>query len=72
MKIPEDLSVMSFDDDQLASYMSPGLTTMRLPYEEMGRIGAELALSPRGDGDCGRENLVPMSLIERESVARLS
>ncbi len=72
MKIPRDLSVMSFDDDQMATYMAPGLTTMRLPYEEMGRVGAEFALSPRVEGDCGREVLVKMPLIERESVAQIS
>lgn len=82
--IPEDLSVMSFDDEQLASYLHPGLTTMRLPYEEMGRIGASYVLSslhrgPKQNNESrledldGRQDqiLVPMPLVERHSVRSL-
>ena len=38
LSVPKDLSIMSFDDEQLAEYLN--LTTMRLPYEEMGRFAA--------------------------------
>lgn len=63
--LPDELSVMSFDDEQLAGYLRPGVTTMQLPYLAMGRAGMELIL----DGDLtGPEVLVPMPLIERDSV----
>lgn len=77
LSIPQDLSVMSFDDEQLASYLMPGLTTMRLPYEEMGRLGTEWVLE-RGDshevgGSATEEQiLVSMPLIERGSVAPIA
>lgn len=75
LSIPTDLSVMSFDDEQLAGYLTPGLTTMRLPYEEMGRFGTDWVLRqadagvPPGKRN-GEEFLVPMPLVERGSVAR--
>ncbi|MDT3767952.1 LacI family DNA-binding transcriptional regulator [Gleimia hominis] len=44
LKIPTDLSVMSFDDEELAALMRPGLSTLRLPYYEMGRLGVAAVL----------------------------
>ncbi|MHA3838288.1 LacI family DNA-binding transcriptional regulator [Terrabacter sp. AAH1] len=68
LRIPDDLSVASFDDDQIASYMRPGLTTARLPYLEMGRRALELLLDPtRTPG----EHLVEMPLQVRASVRAL-
>ncbi len=73
LRIPADLSVMSFDDEQLAGYLTPGLTTMRLPYEEMGREAAQLVLDQLdSEGSMQVRNepiLVPMVLVERGSVA---
>ena len=67
LRIPDDLSVISFDDEELAAYLRPGLTTARLPYEDMGRCGVEMLL-----GDRKRETLrLPMPLIERGSVRAL-
>lgn len=67
LRIPDDVSLISFDDEVLASYMRPGLTTARLPYPEIGAIGAEMVL---GERELCHE-LVPMPLIERESIRRL-
>ena len=69
LRIPDDLSVASFDDDQIASYMRPGLTTARLPYLEMGRRGLELLLA--GDPTPG-EHLVEMPLQVRASIRSLT
>lgn len=73
LMIPADLSVMSFGDEPLASYLSPGLTTMRLPYEEMGRRGAQWASEQANSGKnrsdwADEELLVPMDLVSRGSV----
>lgn len=65
LKVPEDISVISFDDEELASYLRPGLTTARLPYEEMARIGVEMILGRREMTDVR----VPMPIIRRQSVA---
>lgn len=65
LRVPEDLSVVSFDDDELASYVHPALTTVRIPYREMGRIAVELLLSGRTHE--GVQHL-PMPVLKRESV----
>jgi len=41
MRIPEDVSVIGFDDFRLAPYLNPPLTTVRAPTEEVGRVAAE-------------------------------
>lgn len=73
--VPDDISVISFDDEPLASYLRPGLTTVRLPYEEMGRIATDLVLDlgAQNRGETAQkavpsETLVPMPLVERSSV----
>jgi LacI family transcriptional regulator len=68
LKIPDDLSVVSFDDEYLASYLRPALTTMQIPYLEMGRTAMQLVL----DGDAPAQTLVPMPLQERHSVRDLT
>lgn len=66
IRIPEDLSVVSFDDEYLASYLHPALTTMQIPYLEMGRKAMQLTL----DGNPPPKTLLPMPLQDRGSVAR--
>ena len=65
LSVPDDVSVVSFDNDEIAAYLRPGLTTIALPHEEMGRRAVELLL---GDGD-PEQLLVPMPVVERGSVA---
>lgn len=67
LKIPYNVSVVSFDDEELAEYLRPGLTTARLPYDEMARRATRQVLGHRPFG----EELVPMPMIIRESVARV-
>lgn len=66
LEIPEDVSVISFDDEEVAGYHRPGLTTARLPYDEMGRLGIEMLL-----GGVKDHVLLPMPLIRRASVRTL-
>lgn len=42
LSIPEDLSIISFDDIEMSKYMTPSLSTVRLNSEEMGKISVEL------------------------------
>ena len=37
LKIPEDISIVGYDDQEIARYLHPPLTTIRLPYYEMGQ-----------------------------------
>lgn len=44
MRVPEDISIVGFDDIQSAAYQIPGLTTVRQPLRKMGKIAAETLL----------------------------
>jgi DNA-binding LacI/PurR family transcriptional regulator len=44
LRVPEDVSVVGFDDIQSAAYQNPGLTTVRQPLRKMGTIAAETVL----------------------------
>ncbi|MFN4001857.1 LacI family DNA-binding transcriptional regulator [Microcella sp.] len=65
--VPADVSIVSFDNDELAAYMRPGLTTIALPHEAMGRAAVDALLDPERTG----EILIPMPVVERDSVARV-
>lgn len=71
-RVPEDVSVIGFDDIQSAAYQNPGLTTVRQPLRQMGVIAAETLLdrinSPR-QADYPREIIVKPELIVRASTA---
>ncbi|HZU87257.1 MAG TPA: substrate-binding domain-containing protein, partial [Anaerolineaceae bacterium] len=41
---PEEVSVVGFDDQRLAPYLSPALTTVRAPTEEVGRVAVRQLL----------------------------
>ncbi|MBK0419352.1 LacI family DNA-binding transcriptional regulator [Leucobacter sp. CSA1] len=73
LSIPADVSVMSFDDEQLASYLDPPVTTMRLPYLEMGALAMERLLESVVSGAPIPDSrmLVPIPLIERGSVREI-
>jgi LacI family transcriptional regulator len=43
-RIPEDVSVVGFDDIQSAAFQQPGLTTVRQPLRRMGELAAEIVL----------------------------
>jgi len=44
-RVPEDVSVIGFDDIQSAAYQNPGLTTVRQPLRQMGVVAAETLLA---------------------------
>lgn len=68
LSIPEDVSIVSFDDDPIATWLRPGLTTAALPHEAMGRLAVELLLD--GVPQPGTR-WVPMPLRRRASIGRL-
>lgn len=45
LRVPDDLSVVGFDDHLFSGYMTPALTTVKRPIEEISRAGAEKLLS---------------------------
>jgi LacI family transcriptional regulator len=42
LRVPEDISIVGFDDVELAEVVTPGLTTVRQPLAEMGRMAVSL------------------------------
>ncbi len=45
LSIPDDVSVVGYDDEALAADLSPALTTVRIPFYEMGRLAAQHTLN---------------------------
>jgi DNA-binding LacI/PurR family transcriptional regulator len=73
LRVPDDVSVVGFDDIQSAAYQNPALTTVRQPLREMGRIAAETLLRRirRSASDShGGETMVEPKLIIRETTSR--
>lgn len=66
LRVPEDISLVSFDNDEIATYLRPGLTTIALPHEHMGYLAVELLL----EGTRSRDHLVPMPVVMRGSLLR--
>lgn len=50
LRVPQDVSVVGFDDIPFAAYQNPGLTTIRQPLWEMGRLAAETVLMRIANG----------------------
>ena len=72
LSVPGDVSVVSFDDDLIASWIKPQLTTVALPHYELGRAAIRVL---RGEAEAptnGHAGVlrIPMPLRERESVGR--
>jgi LacI family transcriptional regulator len=72
LKIPDDLTVIGFDDSPLASRLCPSLTTMRQPIRDMGRLAAEkvMAKIANQDGPPSAATTVFPHLVVRESSGR--
>lgn len=71
--VPKDVSVIGFDDNFHARYMSPALTTNRQPIEKAGEISVELLLDLLKKNDLtSPKHVLKTELIERESVSNLT
>jgi DNA-binding LacI/PurR family transcriptional regulator len=70
MKVPDDVSVIGFDDIAWASHTEPPLTTVRIQREEMGRLAANLLIRQieAGSGKAPATKL----LMQTELVVRMS
>ncbi len=68
LRIPRDVSVVGFDDVPFATDLTPPLTTVRVPYEELGRTAVRLALE-RDVGLASDDHVVlSTQLVIRDSV----
>ena len=62
LSIPQDVSVVSFDDDAIAAWLRPGLSTAALPHEQMGRSAVELLLAGKPRPVSGADAVAPTRL----------
>jgi DNA-binding LacI/PurR family transcriptional regulator len=69
IKVPEDLSLVGFDDLAIASYTSPLLTTVSQPKQQMGRMAMEIMIKLLSRIDSKTNIKVEGKLIIRESTA---
>ncbi|MCT4542735.1 MAG: LacI family transcriptional regulator [Vallitalea sp.] len=72
LKIPRDISVIGLDDIELSEYVTPSLTTIKVPKEELGKFAVKILIDKIENG----HNLpvrvnVPYKLIERDSCRTL-
>ncbi|MFJ6530786.1 LacI family DNA-binding transcriptional regulator [Streptomyces longwoodensis] len=66
LSVPGDVSVVSFDDQDIAVALRPALTTLKLPHYQLGRLAVELILS-EGPLEAAVHRLA-MPLQERDSI----
>lgn len=73
LRVPEDLSVVGFDDVPEASWASPPLTTIRQPISEMGAVAVRLLLASSGGGGAATEpprvDLSTQLVVRRSTAA---
>ena len=66
LSVPADISLVSFDDSDLAAWTRPGVTSLAIPHLEMGRRATELLLAPDVEPAVHR---VALPVVHRHSVA---
>lgn len=68
LRIPQDISVIGFDNTYLSEFMNPPMTTVHIPREELCKTAVEMLLE-EGDNRKGREVKIETKLVIRESTA---
>ena len=70
-KVPDDFSIVSFDDVNLAQLSDPSLTTFHQDIAGKGRAAVEIILDALNGKEGKQESILPIHLVERDSVAVL-
>jgi LacI family transcriptional regulator len=71
LRVPQDVSVVGFDDVQSAAFQNPALTTVRQPLRRMGVLAAQTVLQQIGSGvggNAAQQIIVDPELVVREST----
>ena len=74
LKIPDDISIVGFDDDYLSRYLNPPLTTVAVPAEGLGSEAATLLMNMIGTNSSikSKRKILPSHFFIRESCRELS
>jgi DNA-binding LacI/PurR family transcriptional regulator len=70
LRVPEEVSVVGFDDIESAACQSPGLTTVRQPLRKMGRMAAQVVLRRIGRPDEKSDGEPFQLVVEPELIIR--
>jgi DNA-binding LacI/PurR family transcriptional regulator len=77
LRVPEDISVVGFDDMPETEYFGPSLTSVRQDFDELGRRALRLLIEIVGDPDAGSQVadethhiVIPPTLVVRTSATR--
>ncbi len=68
LRVPEDISIIGFDDLPLAQYVFPQLTSVRVPATDMGTLAVQMLLDLI-EGKAVRSRALPTEIIARGTVA---
>lgn len=72
LKVPEDISIIGFDDIEAAKYVSPELTTVRQNKEKIGEQLAKTLVKLMNNEEVPMElPRIPVSIVERSSVIKI-
>jgi DNA-binding LacI/PurR family transcriptional regulator len=70
--VPEQMSLVGFDDCRIVAHTHPSLTTVRTSMRRLGAMAVELIQRREKSSRCKAENrVIPVDLIERESSAQI-
>jgi DNA-binding LacI/PurR family transcriptional regulator len=70
IRVPDELSVVGFDDIRFSQYVQPRLTTIRSPLERLAQVGVELLFDRlQNPAAPARTEVLPVELVIRESAA---
>lgn len=70
-RVPEEYSIVGFDDAEVSRYLTPGLTTVRQQISLKGQRAVELLLKHIEDPNLPKqEEILPLQLVVRESVKK--
>ena len=72
VRVPDDISVMGFDDLEISQYLTPGLSTIHQEISQKGEKAVELLINNIKEPNLTKqEQILPVKLIERGSVKRI-
>jgi LacI family transcriptional regulator len=69
LDVPGDVSITGFDDIELATVISPALTTVHVPHRQMGSLAAEALLAQVRDNSAPQQTTLETYIVERQSLA---
>ncbi|MBO0904234.1 LacI family DNA-binding transcriptional regulator [Jiella sonneratiae] len=69
IRVPRDLSIVGFDDLEIAAHIDPPLTTVAVPSREQGRLAAQAIVDLCNGRQCPPNAVLPTHMVVRETTA---